>query len=63
MHLIREEGCHSSLKAKLAVLAECEHRSLSKQIEFLLDRIVRDDEKVHETWDSNRQKSDRAERK
>ena len=32
----------ASLKAKLAELAEREHRSLNKQIEFLLDRCIRD---------------------
>jgi hypothetical protein len=52
-----------SLKARLAVLAEREHRSLNKQIEFLLDRSVRDDEKAHETGDLNRQKSERVKRK
>ena len=31
-----------SLKAKLAELAEREHRSLNGQIEFLLDRSVRE---------------------
>jgi hypothetical protein len=32
----------ASLKAKLAGLAEREHRSLNRQIEFLLDRSIRD---------------------
>jgi len=32
----------ASLKAKLTELAEREHRSLNKQIEFLLDRCTRD---------------------
>ncbi len=32
----------ASLKAKLAELAEREHRSLNKQIEFLLDRCIWD---------------------
>jgi hypothetical protein len=32
----------ASLKAKLTELAEREHRSLNKQIEFLLDRCIRD---------------------
>jgi hypothetical protein len=36
---------------------------LNKQIEFLLDRSVRDEEKAHETGDSNRQKSERVKRK
>jgi hypothetical protein len=53
----------ASLKAKLAVLAEREHRSLNKQIEFLLDRSVREEEKVHETGDSNRQKGEGVKRK
>ena len=53
----------ASLKAKLTLLAEREHRSLNKQIEFLLDRSVRDEEKVHETGDSNRQKNERVKRK
>lgn len=53
----------ASLKARLAALAEREHRSLNKQIEFLLDRSVRDEEEMHETGDSNRQKSERVKRK
>jgi hypothetical protein len=53
----------ASLKARLAVLAEREHRSLNKQIEFLLDRSVQDEEEAHETRDSNRQKSERVKRK
>lgn len=53
----------ASLKAKLAVLAEREHRSLNRQIEFLLDRSVRDEEKVNDTGGSNRQKSERVKRK
>jgi len=32
----------ASLKAKLAELAEREHRSLNRQIEFLLDRSIRE---------------------
>jgi len=32
----------TKLKAKLTELAEQEHRSLNKQIEFLLDRCIRD---------------------
>jgi hypothetical protein len=50
----------TSLKARLTALAEPEHRPLNKQIEFLLDRSVRDEEKVHETGESNRQKSKRV---
>jgi hypothetical protein len=34
-----------SLKAKLAELAEREHRSLNKQIEFILERSLRDEMK------------------
>ena len=33
----------ASLKAKLAELAEREHRSLNRQIEFLLDRSIRNE--------------------
>jgi hypothetical protein len=33
----------ASLKARLAALAEREHRSLNRQIEFLLDQAVRSD--------------------
>jgi hypothetical protein len=51
------------LKARLAILAERENRSLNKQIEFLLDRSVRDEEEAHETGDSSRPKSDRVKRK
>jgi hypothetical protein len=53
----------ASLKARLAVLAEREHRSLNKQIEFMLDRGVRDEEMAQEAGDSNRQKSERVKRK
>ena len=53
----------AGLKAKLTVLAEREHRSLNKQIEFLLDRCVREEEKVHETEDSRYQTSERVKRK
>ena len=53
----------ASLKARLAVLAEREHRSLNKQIEFLLERSVSDEEKEYETGNSNRQKSERVKRK
>ena len=51
------------LKARLTALTEPEHRSLNKQIEFLLDRSVRDEEQAHETGDSNRQKGERVKRK
>ena len=51
------------LKAGLTALAEREHRSLNKQIEFLLDRSLREDEKVHEAEDSGRPKSERLKRK
>ena len=33
----------ASLKAKLTELAQKEHRSLNKQIEFLLDRAVQEE--------------------
>jgi hypothetical protein len=33
----------AGLKAKLTALAEKEHRSLNKQIEFLLDRAVQEE--------------------
>jgi hypothetical protein len=33
----------ASLKAKIAELAEQEHRSLNRQIEFLLDRAIRNE--------------------
>jgi hypothetical protein len=32
-----------SLKMKLSAMAKREHRSLNKQIEFLLDRCVQDE--------------------
>ena len=53
----------ASLKAKLTVLAERERRSLNKQIEFLLERSVRDEEEVNDTGGPNRQKSERVKRK
>jgi len=53
----------TSLKARLRALAEREHRSLNKQIEFLLDRCVPEDDKVHETGLSRRQKSERVKQK
>jgi hypothetical protein len=33
----------ANLKAKLAELAEREHRSLNRQIEFLLDRFIQEE--------------------
>jgi hypothetical protein len=44
----------ASLKQKLLELAEREHRSLNKQIEFLLDRCIREDA------DSGGRESERA---
>jgi hypothetical protein len=38
----------ASLKAKLTALAEREHRSLNKEIEFLLEQCVQDVMKVDE---------------
>ena len=35
----------TSLKAKIVDLAKQEHRSLNRQIEFLLDRAVKNDSK------------------
>ena len=35
----------ASLKAKIVELAQQEHRSLNRQIEFLLDRAIRNDTK------------------
>jgi len=51
----------ASLKAKLTELAELEHRSLNKQIEFLLDRCIQD-EKYGETEESERSRSVRGKR-
>ena len=53
----------ASLKARLAILAERENRSLNRQIEFLLERSVRNEEDAAETGDSNREKSERVKRK
>jgi hypothetical protein len=53
----------ASLKARLAIIAERENRSLNKQIEFLLDRSVREEEEAHETGHLIRQKSERVKRK
>jgi hypothetical protein len=39
----------ASLKAKLVELAEREHRSLNRQIEFLLDRSIHDKPKGETT--------------
>lgn len=35
----------AGLKSKIVELAEREHRSLNRQIEFLLDRAIRDETK------------------
>ena len=51
-----------SLKVKLAELAEREHRSLNKQIEFLLDRCVRE-ETNYEKGDSGTSTGVRSKRK
>ena len=51
-----------SLKEKLSELAEREHRSLNKQIEFLLDRCIREG-KTSETDESERGRSARGKRK
>jgi len=45
----------ASLRARLAELAEREHRSLNKQIEFLLERSIKD-EKVRDAHESTRRK-------
>jgi hypothetical protein len=52
----------ASLKQKLLELAEREHRSLNKQIEFLLDRSLRE-WKTSETDESERSRSPRGKRK
>ena len=52
----------ANLKEKLSELAEREHRSLNKQIEFLLDRCVREG-KTSETDESERARSARGKRK
>jgi hypothetical protein len=57
--LLRISG---SLKAKLTELAEREHRSLNKQIEFLLDRCIREGTNG-ETEESERTRSMRSKRK
>jgi hypothetical protein len=52
----------ASLKAKLSELAERDHRSLNKEIEFLLEQAIREDanEKIRQ---SQHQKTDHAKRK
>jgi hypothetical protein len=52
----------ASLKEKLIELAEREHRSLNKQIEFLLDRCVREG-KSSEADGSERARDARGKRK
>jgi len=52
----------ASLKAKLTELAEREHRSLNKQIEFLLDRCIRG-ETNGETEDTSRTRGAHSKRK
>jgi hypothetical protein len=51
-----------SLKEKLSELAQREHRSLNKQIEFLLDRCIRE-EANSGTEESDRARSARGKRK
>jgi hypothetical protein len=52
----------AKLKATLTELAEREHRSLNKQIEFLLDRCIRE-EANSGTEESDRARSARGKRK
>jgi hypothetical protein len=52
----------AGLKKKLIELAEREHRSLNKQIEFLLDRCVREGT-GNETDESERARDARGKRK
>ena len=52
----------ASLKQKLLELAEREHRSLNKQIEFLLDRCIRE-EADSKTGETDRARDSRAKRK
>jgi hypothetical protein len=47
----------ASLKAKLSALAEKEHRSLNKQIEFLLDRAVQEEPQLEDTAHKSPQRS------
>jgi hypothetical protein len=49
------------LKARLTELAEREHRSLNKQIEFLLERCIRE-WKNNETDESERTRVERGKR-
>jgi antitoxin PrlF len=49
----------ATLRAGLAALADWEHRSLNKQIEFLLDRCVRE-EMVRAAENPTRQKGERS---
>jgi hypothetical protein len=50
------------LKATLTELAEREHRSLNKQIEFLLDRCIRE-EADSKAGESDRARDSRGKRK
>ena len=52
----------AKLKARLTELAEQEHRSLNKQIEFLLDRCIREG-KTSETDESERARNVHGKRK
>ena len=52
----------AKLKATLTELAEREHRSLNKQIEFLLDRCIRE-EADSKTEESDRARDSRGKRK
>ena len=52
----------AKLKARLTQLAEREHRSLNKQIEFLLDRCICEG-KISETDEPERARSARGKRK
>ena len=52
----------ASLKTKLTQLAEREHRSLNRQIEFLLDRSIRE-KGNNEAADSSDPKGEHRKRK
>ncbi|MFZ3211578.1 MAG: hypothetical protein WA188_08690 [Terriglobales bacterium] len=52
----------ASLKAKLVELAQRERRSLNRQIEFLLERSIREESK-DEAGESLRPKSESTKRK
>jgi hypothetical protein len=52
----------ASLKARLAELAEREHRSLNRQIEFLLERSIREEPTI-EAGESLRPKGGSTKRK